>query len=301
MKLKNNILKILKKCFRTKWTIGFVEVQLVDAINPEYNLNVHWLQHDFRGRWFADPFVLEVNDTDIILLVEEYYDPIHRGRISRMIVDRKSYKIKSLNAVLTLPTHLSFPAIKRINGRFLIYPESGASGELTLYDYNVKTNICQPLMNICDGPLADAILTDVFGEQMIFATEVPQHNGDTLNVYKENPDGKYYKSNQIKFDGMVARNAGDWFKIGDSVYRPAQDCNKTYGGAVIIQKVVAKGDEFVFTDIRRISSSNMLYNEGCHTFNYYKGILVLDAKGYRFPGFVKIWRKISTLKKMLKR
>lgn len=287
---------ILKWCFSTRWTIGFIEDSLEIILKPNSEIKVKWLDFRLKNRWFADPFILDVNDREICLLVEEYYDPIHRGRIARMIVDRANFKILSLDTVLTLPTHLSFPAIKRENDKIFIYPENGASGKLIIYEYDIATNKCHPIKNICDGPLADAILTNVFGEEKLFATEMPNHNGDTLNVYKKQPDGIFCLNDSIKFEGNVARNAGDWFKIGETIYRPAQDCNETYGGAVIIQEIVkSQTDGYQFNNVKRITSSNSKYLEGCHTFNYHKGIAVIDAKGYRHPNIVECWKNLKKI------
>ena len=56
------------------WNIGFVENTLDGVINGE-PLKIKWLNHECKDRWFADPFILDVTDDKIYVLVEEYYYP----------------------------------------------------------------------------------------------------------------------------------------------------------------------------------------------------------------------------------
>lgn len=281
MILKNKLLKLLS----VKWTIGFIETDLNSILSGKV-LNIHWIQHSYTDRWFADPFILDVTDNEIILLCEEYYYPIKRGRIAKLEIDKKTWKLKNSQVVLELDTHLSFPAIFRKGDDVFIYPENSENGALTSYCYNVQHNKCTKCDDLIDEPLTDAIITELFGEKLLFSTKIPVQNKNILDVYHWK-DNKYAKSSSVLFSDNIARNAGDFFKIDGGIYRPAQDCNKVYGGAVILQKVT-KDNEFKFVDIRRIESDNSQYNVGCHTFNHYKGYTVIDAQGYKFPFIAKI-------------
>lgn len=276
MRIKAFILKLLA----VKWTIGFIDNDLESIISGK-TLNIHWIKHSYSDRWFADPFILDVTETEIILLCEEYYYPIKRGRIAKLIIDRKSYELKESQVVLELETHLSFPAILRKGNDVYIYPENSKKSKLTFYQYDVRHNQCIKCEDWIEEPLTDAIVTEIFGEKMIFSTKLPNQNKNILDVYHWEKE-KWVELASIKFSDNMARNAGDFFIVNDEVYRPAQDCNKVYGGAVILQKVT-KALEFKFVNIRRIESDNSRYNVGCHTFNHYKGYTVVDAQGYKYP------------------
>ena len=283
---------IRKYATSTKWNIGFVEEPLDSILNPKLSIKIHWMKHSESKSWFADPFILCIDDEFIYVLVEEFYYPIGRGRISKLTVNRKTYQLEKVDIVLELPTHLSFPAILRESGKIFIYPENSASGKLTLYEYEPSTNKCTPLNILCNQPLTDAIVTKVLGKQLIASTKLPNPNKNILEFYSE--------GNKVKehiFHKNVARNAGDWFVLNGKMYRPAQDCTKTYGGAVILQEIQKKENgELQFNDIRRIITDNPVYNEGFHTFNYYQGLTVVDAKGFRFPVLNKLFfmaRKIA--------
>lgn len=267
-----------------KWNVGFIENSLEEILDGKTPLNIKWMKHNCKHSWFADPFILSADENYIYVLVEEFYDPINRGRISKLTIDNESYVLKRIDVVLELPSHLSFPAIKRVGEKVYIYPENSASGKLILYEYDSVSNHCEPVEVLCDSPLTDAILTDVFGEERIYSTQLPTPNKNVLGLYqKQGLVSKYmFKTN-------TARNAGDWFTFENCIYRPAQDCSKTYGGAVIIQKVIENGGNLSFVDVRRIESNNEIFNQGLHTFNYAYGISIVDAKGFRHPLFKRFF------------
>jgi hypothetical protein len=69
--------KVMEYIKATKYNIGFVDGSLESIIAGE-PMKVNWMKHSYKDRWFADPFILDVTDDEIIVLVEEWYDPIDR-------------------------------------------------------------------------------------------------------------------------------------------------------------------------------------------------------------------------------
>lgn len=96
-----------------RWELGISEDSLSEFVENGKELHFHWVKLPFKGRWFADPFILDYNEDEIIILVEEYSDKIKKGRIGKVVVDRKTFTFKNWKLLLELPTHLSFPAIIR--------------------------------------------------------------------------------------------------------------------------------------------------------------------------------------------
>lgn len=279
--------------YEQRWTIGFIDGPIADIVDGK-PYTIHYVKGMPCDRWFADPFILDYDDNTIRVLAEEFCYKIKRGRIARLLIDRSNYRLISYNIILDLPTHLSFPFIERKNGKVYICPENSASGCWSKYEYNAESGQTNKVQVIAQEPLTDAIKTDLFGEELIFSTHIPSQNGNVLSVYDLNS----LKTQEIIFPSNTARNAGSWFKIGDKVYRSAQDCNGGYGRAVIIQEVLEEGDGFGFKDVRRIESTNPLFTTGCHTFNHYGGVSVLDVHGRRRPRLV--WAA-NALKKLIGR
>ena len=114
---------IRKYCLSSAWNIGFVEDKVQCVIRNDLQ-NIHWMKHQYSDRWFADPFILNVDEENIILLVEEFCYSFNKGRIAKLVVSRKDYILKEMKIVLEEPWHLSFPFILRKNDKIYIIPES---------------------------------------------------------------------------------------------------------------------------------------------------------------------------------
>lgn len=279
MKFKDQLIRYIKK---TKYNIGFVDGSLKDVIEKKQPIKVNWLKHSYNDRWFADPFILDVTDKEIWVLVEEWYDPINRGRISKLVIDKHTYKLKDIIVLLELESHLSFPAIRRAQDGIYIYPENSVTGKLTEYKYIPEKEKLEISSIIANEPLTDAIQTDIFGKQLLFSTRLPDANGKDLYIYQFCKKTKTFKEVcQYHYNENLSRSAGDFFKYGEKIYRPSQVCIKSYGDAVSIQEVIYLEEKWDFKEIRRIYSPHPDFDLGFHTLNTYKGIIAVDAIGYR--------------------
>ena len=291
MDLRQRIKSFSNEC----WNIGFIQNSLDGILNGE-DIRVKWVKHSYKKSWFADPFILDVTDSEIHVLVEEFYEPIQRGRISRVIVDRKTYELKKLDVVLELSTHLSFPAIIRRNDDIFIYPENGESGELNVYQYFPETNECKRIETILQEAVADAIMMRIEGKDWLFCTKQPDPNGNTLYVYQKNKSGDFKVVSKYVFDEKVARMAGDFFEHDGRIYRPTQECNIQYGHAVTLQEVTFKDGKFSFSEVRRMYSVHPQLTIGMHTFNMYNGVIVTDALGFKNMWIRKTLKFFGVLK-----
>lgn len=282
--------RIINKPIDQKWEIGFLDVSIDDLLNGKpYNINV--IKHHYTQGWFADPFVLDVTEDNIFLLVEEWHYADRRGRISKLTIDRKTYTLMDVTPLLQLGSHLSFPAIQRVGEEVFVYPENAKGKGLVMYRYNKQAEVLEECGVLTTMPLLDAVITKGFGPEYVFATTLNNPSRELL--WFELVDGKAIESGVITLADETARNAGDWFVRDGRVYRPAQDCNQNYGGSMILQEVSLYGGEFSFKDIVRIETTSKRYNTGCHTLNQYKDVCVVDVHGYKYPKLAKIWNSIN--------
>ena len=293
MKLKDRLIHYIKD---TKYNIGFIDGNLKDIIEGIQPIKVNWLNHPYKDRWFADPFILDVTDNEIWVLVEEWYDPINRGRISKLIIDKQTYKLKDILVLLELESHLSFPAIRRAQDGIYIYPENSVTGKLTEYKYIPEKEKLEVSSVIANEALTDAIQTDIFGERFLFSTRLPDANGKDLYIYQYSEKTKTFKEvSQYHYNENLSRSAGDFFRYGENVYRPSQVCIKSYGDAVSIQKVNYSNGQYSEKEIKRIYSPHPDLDLGFHTFNTYKGVIVVDGVGYRRAKLCRILRSLKHL------
>lgn len=302
----NNIKKWFHRICQSVWTIGFMETSIEDLIaGKPYKIN--WVDIP-TDCWYADPFILNVTENKIDLLVEEWSYNREKGSISKITVNRKTNKIIDRKTVLQLDTHLSFPAIYKTEEHIYVCPENSESGRHNAYIYDEVNDSVTLCDCTCALPLTDAVSTELLGEKYLFSTQSPNANGKELSVFKWNSTKNIFElTSSISFDENIARMAGHFFEYKGIVYRPAQVCNSAYGQAVSLQKVEKKGDAIKMVEVRRLFSTHKRLHNGMHTFNYSQGVIVVDAWGWISPflrrlfvddwGNMKSWIRLCSMMK----
>ena len=190
--------------------------------------------------------------------------------------------IEKMDILLEEETHLSFPNILRDGDDVYVYPENYKGGGLNLYKLVGNAMRLERVKELRHEPLTDAVMTDIFGKRQIFSTKMPNPNGKELFIYTLDQSLSATNIESVLLEDDHARMAGQFFEYKGKIYRPAQDCNETYGGAVIIESVEKRGDQYVFRRIRCLTSRHPSLRVGMHTLNVYKGVVVIDVKGYEY-------------------
>lgn len=274
-------MKLFDLIRRYKWDLGIAlksEGHRFDA--PEWNFHIVKAP---KNKWYADPFILAVTADDIIVLVEEFTYSINRGRLAKLIIDKKTYKLKSEKIILDLSTHLSFPAILRIGDSVYIYPENSASVKSTLYRFNPMDDSLVVVNTLSDLPLTDAIITEIEGHYYLFATKIPTQNSNELTIYESNEKiGSYHPIQAISLSDNTARSAGEIFVDDNRIIRPAQNCNGGYGVGLVFQEVTkdSEGHIAIKELFRKSPYANYI---GMHTYNQYKDYVIVDLHVRRHP------------------
>lgn len=208
-------------------------------------------------------------------------------------------EITSRKVLLELSTHLSFPAILRKDGHIYIYPESAQSGRLDLYEFRPESETLTFVQTICDDVVWDSVITEAFGEPLMFTAA---KNDYQLDIYKRDDKKERFVSyKEIPSDIKNSRLGGAVFEYNGECYYPAQNCESNYGGAIDIKKLkVESGKLKVEGVVKHIESMNKQYPLGLHTLNEYKGVVVIDVKGYRYGKIGEYVAKLVNIKKKLK-
>jgi len=279
--IKEKLRVLMDYCDRKKWNIGFFEYS-DDFFYSDKKVNINVLKHNYKDKWFADPFILDVDKEKIQLLVEEFDEKINKGRIAKLIINRENFKLESFKVILEKKSHLSFPAILVDNNRnIFVYPENSNSGSLYKYKYNtVLENLDNPKL-IIEEPLVDCVMISFKKNKYLFSTTTSDPHGNILNIYIKEKH-KYKLFDTIKLTQKNARNAGDFIKLKDMLIRPSQDCNKSYGGGIIFQELSIKNEKISFKNIKRFYSNLYRYPLGLHTFNIKNDLAVVDVLGYKY-------------------
>lgn len=271
--MKNLINRLLFKYIHQQWNIAIADIG--NDLSPS---NVHWIRHNYSDRWFADPFIIDEDETCFIVLVEEYMQTVKRGRVARLTISKGDFSITNNETILDLPTHLSFPNTIKVNEKIYLYPENGASGHTLFYNYGDKLEVAGKLSEL---PLSDAVIHKFGDSYYLFFTIGDQCNGKVLTIYRSSePFGNYQSFQEFTFSENIARRAGKIFIWGEKLISPAQVCNNQYGEGVSLQEVSLEDDKFKFVEIKRIYPFSDEYNQGLHTYNTFGSHVIID--GYKF-------------------
>ena len=139
---------------------------------------------------------------------------------------------------LSVPGHLSFPFLFTHNGETYLMPESSAARRLIIYKFSDAKHVWEEFVTPLPNTAAtDSILFEHEGRFWIAYTDVDLGRFDNLNLcYAPTLAGPWtrHMSNPVKRDDLyTARSGGTPFRMGGILFRPAQDCSKTYGGSIL--------------------------------------------------------------------
>ena len=269
------------------WDLAFGNYNEKIMSNGLSKSDIKIIKNPYKNKWFADPFILDENDSTLVLLVEEFDYAINRGRIARLSINKNSQKIEECKIILDLPTHLSFPAIYSSGDDIWVLPENSKSGYSYVYRYDKHRDLLVDQRLIMDKPLVDAIICQDGEKYLLYATKEDNPNGGELHIYEADDFfGPYSEESIEKMPSNYARMAGHIIQNGGNRIRPAQNCNGSYGRAVFFVK-----DKDIVGKLVPIS----IKYAGIHTFNTNGKTFIIDLKRYDFPYLYWIKEKIKNL------
>lgn len=290
-----NLRKLIPSPLEATYHIGFVEnPDMIHKTNSWYD-SVRWIDSrnfDKEG-WFADPFILSMDNESIVLLAEEYYYAINRGRLVKMTIRRNDYQLLRVEPILTLDTHLSYPIIWQEEQKTYIYPENYQGGALRLWEFD-GYKLANPHVLIHE-PLLDSQMIKIRNTYYIFGVKFEEGKWEdtrSLYIYQSNSlMGPYQLMQTIHNKKNEERGAGQIMQTNDGrILRPAQCCEGFYGKETIIYEMTLAGEKFEEKEIGRIVP-NRKHKNGLvlHTFNEMNGIAVIDGLRWEHP----ILRKLT--------
>ena len=277
IRLTNKILG--KNCYN----IGFIKnANLEEVVNTPYS-DIIWLNlNGYTNGWFADPFIFKVNEDTIEVLVEEFEYLSNKGRICKIIVSLKDFKLLKVIPLLILDTHLSYPAIYEINGEKYVCPENCSSGSVKMYQLK-DDNLINPCVLI-NEPLIDVQIKEINGSFYAFGVKHIKGLGLTetkeLRIYKSSEFlGEYKYIQTIENKLCEERGAGHFIQLDDNLIRPAQCCEGGfYGKEIIFYLVSETNGMFEEKEIFRMSGDFWKrWGLGMHQFHSDDGFTVVDG------------------------
>ncbi len=266
------------------WNVGISETS-INLFTEKFEDNIfRWLPQPPNGRYYADPFGFMVGD-ELHILFEDYDYKSRKGKISKVIFS--DGKFGDITTAIREDFHLSYPYVFNINGDIYCVPESADAGEVRLYKYNKKEDkfeFSKILMK--EFPGVDPVIFKHQDKWWLFATHKDQSNTSLFAFFANDFDGPYFAhtNNPVKVDVRSSRPAGTPFMKDGSLIRPAQDCSKTYGGRIALNKIVELTENtFKEETIEYIGPiKNSSYGRGFHTLSAAADYTIFDGKRFKF-------------------
>lgn len=278
----------IKKLSLFHYNIGFFDFNA--DILTGLNMKIHWLKHPYKDRFFADPFILDVRNDEIKVLVEEFVYKDWKGRISLLTIDKHSFCLKSTETLLELESHLSFPFIYREKGEIYVIPENSASGSLSAYKYiGGELHKCNKLIN---EPVIDPVVIKINDRYFLLGSILGKNENSDLFIWESDRLLGSYKMTGYcpVLNNMpeCARRGGDFFDFRGKTYSAVQNCRYNYGESLNICNVKKISGSELDEQIITILHPDSRYKYGLHTFNMFDDLCVVDGLTYLFRPLHKL-------------
>ncbi len=309
-KTKENYCKKLLQKFREKvvrcfsfeiWKVGVIDFPIYEMLRlkPE----VKWIESNSKINFIADPFGFEFDGKKY--LVFEDYDQIgKRGRIGLARLN-SDYSLSERKIILDDKKHLSYPFVIKHAERIFVICESYKSSKLKLYELDCATMTLKKVREIFANKQAIDPTVIFYQEKFwLFYTTKEDSNAKLHLSYANSLFDEFvdHPANPIKNDISSARSAGTPFLFDGKLFRPAQNCSETYGGAIVINHITELSEtKFSEEPVQEIRPEyGAVSFRGMHTLSALGNQTLIDAKVNIFVPYKPLISLLRNLKRIIK-
>jgi hypothetical protein len=237
-----------------------------------------------KDRFWADPHIVQ-KDGSYFIFVEELFYKDGKGHLAVIEVGPDGV-CKDPLTILEKDYHLSYPNVFEHAGRYYMVPETSQNQTIDLYEcvsfpaqWEYKMTLMQNVSAV------DTTLFFYTGKWWLF-TGLTENEGALPEVelflfYSDDlftADWKPHILNPVISDVTSARPAGKIFFQDGKIYRPSQDCSKTYGYGFNINEVIAL-TETEYQE-KKVSTTKPHWDSrliATHTYAHEGKMTVIDA------------------------
>jgi hypothetical protein len=269
--------------FVEDWNVGVVQEPVHAFLKPDFRPRIQWLANGRPNTFRADPFVQSLGPEERKLLVEEFDYTSYRGVIVEMDLDASGAARSSPRLAIDDGVHMSYPYLIEYKGQVYCVPESWQKRNVSLYafdDWRRRWHFLAPIIE--DFPAVDPTVLRHDGLWWLWCTNAEDEPDsklflwyafDLLGPWRPHP------GNPVKVDVRSSRPGGRPFLFEGDLYRPAQDCSRTYGGGITINRVTQLSPlEFREEPVVHVEPWDGRYRIGIHTLAGDGALTVLDGK-----------------------
>jgi hypothetical protein len=252
------------------WNIGIIDAPIERLLSAGARPRITWLPSR-PGHYAADPFAVE-RDGVLHVLFEDYDQAVGIGSIMHLSIAADGC-VSVPEIAIETGVHTSYPFLLEHDGSIFMLPETAAAGELVLYEAEDFPRRWRRVATLLPGiPAVDASVVRHEGRWWMFATR--SDHGDNHNLFVWHaPEllGPWtpHPANPVKTDIQSSRPGGTPFVVDGTLYRPAQDGSRIYGGRVVINRVdVLTGRAFREQPVAsQAPQPGSRYPDGLHTLS----------------------------------
>ena len=259
-----------------------------------------------KGGWVADPFIYTFNGCTVIFAeIMEYRTG--KGYIGCSVWNGNRFG--KWFPIIREDWHLSYPLVFEYHNKVYMIPEQYQSNEIALYECEIFPNKWKRMVPLLEGgEYVDSTILFQDGDTWLFSlklSEKDKKRESLVRMHLKNLEeiDKY----EVLFESGAEfrRPAGNFIVDGVRILRPAQDCEKIYGGGLLLYAVEeCTRESYVEKEVKRYYVDNLNLGKdkkkyiGIHTYNrdVVSNIEVIDLKQKRIVPielFFKALRRIG--------
>ena len=263
------------------WMVGWIREPIgKTAFDANLGQRIEWLGQRDPDGYLADPFGLPGSTREFFA---EYFDERSgSGHLRRLrIVPDGLEVVQEFNPAGS--SHVSFPFVFEAEGRQWAIAETAAARECWLHELDERGRWQRVACLMDDVAAADPVIFRCNGFYWLAYTDADQGPFDNLHLrYSDSLAGPWqpHQNNPVLIDVRGARCGGTPFWHEGGLYRPAQDCSRTYGGAISIRRIaVCTPDRYEEEIVRQWLPDPAGANpDGLHTASAWGRFTLVDGK-----------------------
>jgi hypothetical protein len=263
------------------WAIGILDAPARALMSSQALRADRWIESSVPESYLADPFPWP-GRADVVLCERyDYRSCVGVLRALQLTGDTATEEHALDFGVRGL--HFSYPCTFQEDRRVFLLPEMAASSSLVLFEllpsYAVRA-VCLVESGIS---AVDPTLFKYEGYYWIAYSDRRLGSHENLCLlYSRQLEGPWvpHALNPVKIDVRSSRSAGTPFSVDGKLYRPAQDCSATYGGALVVNLVrVCTPSSYEEDQVAVLRPDRYgPFPHGVHTMTVQGGRVVFDGK-----------------------
>lgn len=275
-----------------KWSVGIVKAPIWTFLNPSFSPVVHWLDQCGHLEFLADGFgVIDGGKRFVLaerfsyrgfshLISDRRKTRIGRGHITSIALDDVG-EVVGEEPAIDIGVHMSYPCTVRDGDAWFLIAEECSRNKVNLYQRQ-SNGAWQYAKELLPHALVDATVFHYAGRWWMFGTTCENPLSELHIWFADELQGHWepHPGNPVRCDPRNSRPGGTPFLVGEDLYRPTQNCTKTYGGSIVINRIeTLTGNSFSEHSVQEVLPfSASPYQDGLHTMAAFGDWTLIDAK-----------------------